>query len=502
MQIYNTLTRKKEEFKPLKQDIVKIYFCGQTVYNFAHIGNLKTYTGHDVIVRALKFLGYPVKTTMNITDIEDKIIRTAQETWESLKDFTQRYTEAFLDDMKKLNIIPADNIQPISQIIPEMVRMINTMLKRGLAYESEGSIYFEVKKFKKYGKLAHLDFEGMKESVRVDNDEYDKDSAADFALWKGWKEEDWENFWDEEFVVSPLLTSPQGRGIEQKMVIKGRPGWHIECSACAMKHFWQQIDVHMWAVDLIFPHHQNEIAQTEACTRKTFSKYWVHQGHLMVDWKKMSKSLNNFYTLQGVVSKSLLYSAIRLNFINCKYRESVDLSFEKLEANITTVNKINETIKNVSRYINSFSLDGKDAWKADRGLAGISREFREDMQWVMQEFIWFLEDDFNMPEALALLFSFQKYVNSGISEKKFSKEEWESIIDMYQQLDEVFGIIDWSVLEEVEEKIPEDILQLFEKRNSAKKEKDFETADTMRDELWKKGWKIIDGREGSRVERV
>ncbi len=493
LKIFNTLSREKEEFKSLKDNIVKVYYCGPTVYNFAHIGNLKTYTGNDVIVRAMKFLWYPVVTTMNITDIEDKIIKTAAENGEKLKDFTQRYTEEFLSDIKKLNIIKADNIEPISNVIPEMVRMINTMLKRGFAYEADGSIYFEVKKFKKYWKLAHLDFDGMKESVRVDNDEYDKESAADFALWKWWKDEDWENFWEEKFMVDG-----------KEKIVKWRPGWHIECSACAMKHFWPQIDIHMWGVDLIFPHHQNEIAQTESCTRKTFSKYWVHHWHLMVDGKKMSKSLWNFYTLRDLeekfidIPKNVLYSAIRLNFINCKYRDSVDLSFDKLEANFTTITRINETIKNVVRNINSPLLGG-DAWKAE---GGISREFREDMQWLMQDFIAKLEDDFNMPEALALLFSFNKYVNAGIAEKKLSKEELESVIDMYEQLDEVFWIIDWSVLEEKEDEIPEEISKLFEQRNIAKSEKNFETADTLRDELLEKGYKIIDSREGSRVEKI
>lgn len=494
MQIYNTLTREREEFKSLKDNAVKIYYCGPTVYNFAHIGNLKTYTGNDIIVRAMKFLWYPVQTTMNITDIDDKTIRDSLATWEDLKSFTQKYTKEFFSDLEKLNIIPADNIEPISNVIPEMVRMINTMLKRGFAYLStDGSIYFKIKKFNKYWKLANLDLGSLKESVRIDNDEYDKDSASDFALWKAYSEEkDWENFWEEEFEID-----------WKSQKVKWRPGWHIECSACAMKHFGPQIDIHMWGVDLIFPHHQNELAQTEACTRKTFSKYWVHHWHLMVDGKKMSKSLWNFYTLRDLeekfsnVTKEILYSAIRLNFINCKYRDSVDLSFDKLEANFTTVKRINETIKNVARNIVPLSFKGEGL-----GVRGISREFREDMQWVMQDFIMCLEDDFNMPEALALLFSFQKYVNSWIDEKKFSVEELESIIDMYQQLDEVFWIIDWSVLKEDEEQIPDNITELFKKRNAAKSQKDFALSDKLRDELLEWGWKIIDSREGSRVERI
>ena len=507
MKIYNTLTKKKEEFKPLKQDKVKIYFCGPTVYNYAHIWNLKTYTWNDIVVRTLKFLGYPVETTMNITDIDDKTIRDSIKSWESLKDFTEKYSKIFFDDLKKLNIQKADNVEAISNIIPEMVRMINTMLRRGFAYIWEdNSIYFKISKFPKYWKLANIDLKGLKESARVDNDEYDKETAWDFVLWKAYNpENDWENFWEEEFECAPF--SIKGSCLKDWGIIKlkWRPGWHIECSACAMKHFWPQIDIHMWGVDLIFPHHQNEIAQTEACTRKTFSKYWVHHWHLMVDWKKMSKSLWNFYTLKDLeekfsnIDKNLLYRAIRLNFINWKYRDSIYFSFDKLEANFNTLKKIDETLKTVSRNIVIFSQPHLSPLLKGEG---ISREFRENMQWLMQDFIASLEDDFNISEALALLYSFNKFVNSGIVKKEFSREELESILDMYEQLDQVFGIMDFSVLEEKQNKIPAEISELFEKRQDAKKNKDFETADKIRDELKEKWYKIIDAREGSRVEMI
>jgi len=517
MKFFNTLTKKKEEFKPLKQDLVKIYFCGPTVYNYAHIWNLKTYTWNDIVVRTLKFLWYNVETTMNITDIDDKTIRDSQKSWENLKDFTQKYTKIFFEDLKKLNIKKADNTEKISNVIPEMVRMINTMLRRWFAYIGEDkSIYFKISKFPKYWKLANIDLKWLKENARINNDEYDKENFWDFVLWKAYNpENDWENFWEEEFELSPTTQpSPlQEEGVKKsplleeraRVRLKWRPGWHIECSACAMKHFWPQIDIHMWGVDLIFPHHQNEIAQTESCTRKTFSKYWIHHWHLMVDWKKMSKSLWNFYTLkdleekflsqslpskEGIITPSILYRAIRLNFINCKYRDSVNFSFEKLETNFEIIKKIDETLKNIQRNIELV----EEKW--------ISREFRENMQGLMQDFIQALEDDFNIPEALALFYSFGKFVNSWISEKKFSKEELNSILDMYKQFNEVFAIMDFSVLEENEKEIPEEILKLFEKRNNAKKEKDFETADKIRDELLEKWYKIIDAREGTRIEKI
>lgn len=235
LHIFNTLTREKERFKPLRQEQVKIYFCGPTVYNYAHIGNLKTSVVEDIVVRAIKFLGYPVKTTMNITDVDDKTIRDSQKAGEKLGDFTQKYTEIFLEDIEKLGIEHPDIVEPVTNLIPEMVRMIQTMLRKGFAYfADDGSIYYDIKKYQKYGNLAHLDMKGMKHSVRIDNDEYEKENVADFVLWKAWKLEDGENYWEEDFEIEGKI-----------MKLKGRPGWHIECSACNMKHFGPQIDIHI-----------------------------------------------------------------------------------------------------------------------------------------------------------------------------------------------------------------------------------------------------------------
>ena len=501
MQIYNTKTRKKEEFKPLHEREVKVYHCGPTVYNYAHIWNLKTYVWNDMIVRVLRFLGYNVKTLMNITDIDDKTIRDSQKSWEDLKSFTEKYTSYFLSDIKKLKIIPADIIAPISNVIPEMIRMINTLLRRGLAYLSEDwSIYYNIKKFKKYWKLAHLDMSWMKESIRINNDEYDKENASDFALWKAYSKEDWDNFWEWEFEL------PEGKWIVK---IKWRPGWHIECSACNMKYHGTQIDIHTGWIDNLFPHHQNEVAQTEGCTRKEFSKYWMHHGHLTVNGKKMSKSLWNFYTLidleekfsphpnplpkgEGIntVSRSVLYRWIRLNLINWKYTSSIDLSFSKLESMFSTINNIDETIKLVDREIT--------IWKEN--ISWISRDFREYMQDTIQEYTQYLEDDFNIPEALVVVFSFIKFVNIWVRDKTFSLSELRSIMDMFKTFEEVLWIFDFSILEDNNE-IPDNILSKFEERNKAKKEKDFEKADKIRDELLSEWYRIIDDRNGSRVEK-
>lgn len=486
MELYNTKTRKIEKFKPLQDKELKIYYCGPTVYNYAHIWNLRTFIFEDIVVKTLKFIGYNVKTTMNITDVDDKTIRESIIAKEKLKDFTEKYTKIFMEDLEKLWIDKADNIVPVTTLIPEMVRMINTMLKRKNAYLSDdGSIYFNIKSFRKYWRLANLDIKWLKQWARVDNDEYEKEVASDFVLWKTWKETDWENFWEEEFEVDG-----------KKAILKWRPGWHIECSACCMKYFGPQIDIHMWGIDLIFPHHQNEIAQTESCTRKEFSRYWLHSGHLMVDWKKMAKSANNFYSLSDIenklpeINKSVLFRAIRLWFMNAKYSSQIDFSFSKLEANINTINSIDETIKTISREIKSW--EKKNKW--------ISRDFREFMQEIMQEYVNNLEDDFNIPDALAVFHSFLKFINTGIREQELSLEEITSANDMLNTLNQVLWIVDFKILE-VNEIIPNSITKKLEERNNAKKLKDFETADKLRDELLSLWYKIVDERDWSRLEK-
>ena len=487
MKFYNTKTRKIENFKPLSSREVKVYYCGPTVYNYAHIWNLRTFIFEDIVVKTLRFLGYNVKTTMNITDVDDKTIRDSMSEWVDLKTFTEKYTKAFLNDIKKLWVIKADNIVPVTTLIPEMVRMIQTMLNRKSAYLwDDWSIYFDVKSFKKYWKLANLDMSWLKDWVRIDNDEYDKESASDFVLWKSYKESDWDNFWNEKFIID-----------WKEIILKWRPGWHIECSACNMKYFGQQIDIHMWWVDLIFPHHQNEIAQTESCTRKEFSRYWLHSWHLMVDGKKMSKSEWNFYTLSDIedkyknVAKSVLYRAIRLSFINAKYSSSIDFSFDKLEANINAINYIDETLKLVDREIKL----------GEKEIKWISRNFRDYMQEVMQEYIYQLEDDFNIPEAMTVYHDLAKFTNTNIRNNELSHEEIISIKDMFGTMNQVLWIFDFDILEKKEE-IPYDIFKKLEERNNAKKDKNFDLADKLRNELLKQWYKIIDSRDWSRVEKI
>lgn len=485
MKIFNTKWRELQEFKPLSSREVKVYSCWPTVYNYAHIWNLRAYVFEDVVVRTLKFLWHNVNYVMNITDVEDKTIRASIEAWEDLKSYTEKYTKYFLEDLEKLHILLPDSVVPITSVIPEMVRMINTMLKRKNAYLwDDGSIYFDIKTFKSYWKFANLDMWNLKDWARVNSDEYDKDSASDFVLWKAWKESDKDNFWEEEFEVD-----------WKKVLLKWRPGWHIECSACNMKYFGQQIDIHMWWIDLIFPHHQNEIAQTEACTRKEFSKYWLHSGHLMVDWKKMAKSAGNFYTLKDLeeryknIKPSVLYRAIRLSYMNAKYSSELDFTFEKVDSNISVINSIDETLKLIDREA-----------KRTENLRMVSREFSDSMQEYIYEYIEALEDNFNTPEAIAVFHDFLAFVNKSIREESFSLWELSSILDMFRTFNTVLAIVDFDILGDID--IPENIQKMFEERNNAKREKDFEKADKIRDELLKEWYKIIDDRSGSYLERM
>lgn len=504
MKLTNTLTRQKEVFKPLKEEKVKVYFCGPTPYNYSHIGNLRTYIYEDIIIKTLRFLGFKIESTMNITDIDDKTIRDSIKTGVSLFELTTKYTEIFFEDLEKLWIQKADNVSPISELIDEMVLIINGLLAKWYAYlADDGSIYYSISKFNNYWKLAHLDLKWMKQSVRINNDEYEKEEVADFVLWKAYDEtRDWPNKWkgEFEFELDEKNISPKNKNNEDsktenqkpKTIIWWRPGWHIECSACNLKFFWPQIDLHMWAVDNIFPHHQNEIAQTEAYTGKTFSKYWLHTGHLLVDNKKMSKSLGNFYTLRDLeettgncFSEDKLYRWYRLMVMQSKYADSFNFSFDKLKQAVDTLKNFDEVLKRIKYY------------------KGVDSKFKKDvsqnMQFFMQNFITYLEDDFDLPNALTVVFDLVRYTNSWIDDNYFSQGEIKAVIDLFKSFDQVLTIFDWKILDS-ENNIPEEISQLLEKRTVAKKEKNFDLADSIRQKIESKWYKIVDDKEGSRIE--
>lgn len=500
MQIYNTLTREKERFKPKRLDNVKIYSCGPTVYNYAHIWNFRYFIFSDYVIKTIKFVWwFKVNSLMNLTDIDDKTIRDSIKAWETLKDFTKKYSDIFLEDLEKLWIEKADNVVPISEAIEDMVIMINTLLKKWYAYLWEDkSVYFDISKFKNYWKLANLDFSWMKSSVRIDNDEYDKENASDFALWKSYKDEDKDNFWEETFVLESW----------EEVVLKGRPGWHIECSALNSKYFGAEIDIHMWGEDLVFPHHQNEIAQSEACHWKQYARYWIHSGHLMVDWKKMSKSAWNFYTMADIEEKykdedkDILYRALRFLFVNWKYSQQIDFTFDKLDSCIKTVKNVDETCFRLANYLETakdeIDVTIQKAWNLK--VKWIRRDFRELQQDFIGEFYIYLEDDFNTPQAFSVFFEYLKVINKEIDGGILNLQEAKSMKDMVLTMNYVLWII-WKDSFEINE-IPEEINKKAEDRLLAKKDKNYELADEIREEVLSLGYEIIDKKDDFIVKKV
>ena len=328
MRVYNTLNKKVENFKSLKEGLVTIYTCGPTVYNYVHIGNLRTFIFYDIVKRAFKLNDYKVKHVMNITDVDDKTIKGAMESRVSLKEYTELYTKYFMEDLEKLNIDMDTKFTKATDNIDEMQKIIAKLLKEGYAYEAEDGIYFKVSNFKDYGKLSGMHVDGN--YSRIKNDEYDKENASDFALWKYWDENDGEVYWE-------------GR------LKKGRPGWHIECSAMSMKYLGKTIDIHCGAVDLVFPHHENEIAQSESYSKQKFVDYWVHGEHLLVNGQKMSKSLNNFYTLRDLEKQGFNPLSFRLMVIDSHYRNKLDFNFENLKKYEKMLAKIDLSIKALNK---------------------------------------------------------------------------------------------------------------------------------------------------------
>ncbi|MEK6808976.1 MAG: cysteine--tRNA ligase, partial [Nanoarchaeota archaeon] len=334
LRLFNTRTRKIGVFKSIKDKEVNIYTCGPTVYDYAHIGNLRAYICADILKRYLKYKGYNVKHVMNITDVDDKTIKGSQQQGISLKKYTQNFSNMFFEDIKILNLDLPDIFPKATEHIPEMIMLIKKLLKKGFAYKGEdGSIYYDISKFKNYGKLAQLDMDGLKEGARIRHDEYSKDSPKDFCLWKACDKDDGDVFWKTELG-------------------KGRPGWHIECSAMNMKYLGEEFDIHTGGVDLIFPHHENEIAQSVGATGKEFVHYWFHNEHLLVNGKKMSKSLGNFYTLRDLLNKGYNPIGIRYLLLSTHYRQQLNFTEESLQGAENSVQRINDFIlklRNVSK---------------------------------------------------------------------------------------------------------------------------------------------------------
>ncbi len=465
--IFNTLTRRLEPFIPggvPKEKIedyppVTIYSCGPTVYSYAHIGNFRTFVFNDFLRRYLKFRGFTVNHAMNITDVDDKTIAGALKDAITLREYTDKYTNIFFEDLKTLNIEPVEHYPRATESIDAMIDIIAHLDKKGLIYEKDGSIYFSIAKFHRYGRLSNVINMDIKAGARYDADEYTKEDIRDFALWKAPKDN--EPYWD----------TPFG---------KGRPGWHIECSAMVRTIFGTTIDIHTGGVDLIFPHHENEIAQSEAAYDEPFVRYWVHVEHLLVEGSKMSKSLGNFYTLRDLLLKGYSPRAIRYLLLTAHYRKQLNFTFDGLNQAAQALLRID----NLVARLNDIKQDASPNQKVIDQCNAFLTSFTETV-----------DDDLNIAGGIGIFFDFIHDINTMIDSNSISKTDAEYVISVLKKVDTVFGFI---FFPEAVNLNKEEIEALIEERNKARKEKNFAKADAIRDELLQKGIILQDTKEGTR----
>jgi cysteinyl-tRNA synthetase len=459
IRFFNSLAREKEKFIPLEKGKVKMYTCGLTVYDYGHIGNYRAFIFEDLLRRWLEYRGFKVTQVMNLTDVDDKAIKASRKNGVPLKEYTERYTRAFFEDVATLNIEKAEFYPKATGHVPEMVALITKLMEKGYAYKGEdGSIYYDISKFKDYGKLANIKVENLKLGARVKVDEYAKEQAQDFALWKAWSEEDGDTFWE----------TPFG---------KGRPGWHIECSAMSMKYLGETLDIHCGGVDNLFPHHENEIAQSEAATGKKFVNYWLHNEHLLIEGRRMAKSLGNYYTVRDLTAKGYDPKAIRYLLLATHYRQQVNFTFEGLEAARNTLDRLTNFVHRL------LDADGKGSGDQLKQLTvRVQNGFEEAM-----------DDDLNISVALAALFDFIRDVNNLIDGNMLSREEAKEVYDIMLEFEKVLGVIGEI---KKEEKLPKEAEELILKREEARRAKDWKTADEIRQRLKAMGILIEDTSQG------
>lgn len=467
MHLYNSLTREKELFKPIKDKEVKIYTCGPTIYHYVHIGNLRTFTFEDLLCRSLTYFGYHVTQVMNLTDVDDKTIRGALAEKVSLPTFTKKYKDAFFEDLIALHIKPAAHYPAATDYIPEMIEMIDKLLEKGMAYRgADGSVYYPIEKFPKYGCLSHFKLDELQtaSSNRVNSDEYEKDHAADFVLWKALDPmRDGDIYWE----------SPYG---------KGRPGWHLECSAMAMKLLGETIDIHMGGVDNMFPHHENEIAQSEACSGKKFVNTWMHAEHLIVEGKKMSKSMGNFYTLRDLMEKGYTGIEVRYMLLQTHYKTQLNFTFIGLEAIKVSLARLQDFIYRLKNH-----QKGNSSGEVQKHLAHAEAEFAKG-----------LSDDLNISHSLASLFDLVREINALIDQKKSSQEDAKHVLNTLEKFNQVLALLDFS---EKEPEISTEVQQLFEDRQAARQAKNWALADTLRLKIADSGYIIEDSPQGARLKK-
>jgi len=456
----NTFTRQKEEFNPIEPGKVRMYTCGPTVYKQAHVGNFRAYMFEDLLRRYLKYKGFQVTQVMNLTDVDDKTIRDSNAQGIPLKEFTAPMIKEFFEDIDSLGIERAEMYPAATEHIAEMVGLVKTLHDKGHAYEVDGNYYFKISSFPDYGKLANLDMEGLKAGARIAADEYEKDSVSDFALWKAWDEADGDVYWETE-------------------IGKGRPGWHIECSAMSMKYLGKHFDIHTGGVDNMFPHHENEIAQSEAATGEKFVNYWMHCGYLISEGKKMSKSLGNFYTLRDILGRGYSGVAVRYMLISTHYRQQLDFTIDGLEAARNSLERYNDFINNLADY------PGGESGGEASGLIQKARKGFEES----------LDDDLNISGALGAVFDFIRDINRLKAENKLSASERDEVLATIRRFDTVLNFTFET------EDIDEEIEGLIAQRTEAKKNKDFARADKIRDDLLARGIILEDTPQGVRWKR-
>ncbi len=469
LNLFNTESRTKETVISAGSDNkIYMYTCGPTVYNYAHIGNFRTYVFEDLLRRTLKFFGFNVVQAMNLTDVDDKTIKGAIENQLTLSAFTKPYIDAFFEDLATLNIEKVEHYPAATDYIPEMIAIIQKLLKEGIAYEGEGgSIYYAISKFPSYGRLSHLHLNELKTgaSNRVAADEYDKESVADFVLWKIYDPlRDGDIYWE----------SPFG---------KGRPGWHIECSAMAMKLLGQTIDIHVGGVDNMFPHHENEIAQSEAYSCRQFARLWLHAEHLLVDHKKMSKSLGNFYTLRDLLKRGYTGAEVRYLLLQTHYRTQLNFTLQGLDASRATLERFKSFIMRL------FGIEDLNVYEETAPL----------IEKAKNNFKSALADDLNISPALAALFDLIREVNILCDEKKIGKEEALAVLHFLEECDHVLGVLP---LKEEAIVIPQPLIDALERRENARKDKNWKEADACRDLIQAGGYVIEDTPNGSRLKKI
>jgi cysteinyl-tRNA synthetase len=470
IRFHNTLSNRLEALAPLHSGEVRIYTCGPTVYDFAHIGNFRTFVFQDILRRFLLSRGLRVMQVMNLTDVDDRIIQKAAEAGVSIREYTEKYIEAFLADMAALNLQAPEEIVRATDHVEDMVDLIERLKKKGLTYESEGSIYYRIAKFPEYGKLSKIDVGGMKAGARVDNDRYEKDDARDFALWKAPKPG--EHFWETR--IGP-----------------GRPGWHIECSAMAMKYLGETLDIHTGGVDLTFPHHENEIAQSEAATGHPFARMWMHAEHLIIEGEKMSKSLGNFFTLRDLFMKGQKPSTIRYLLLSVPYRRQLNFTGDSLKQAEASVERLRNFVTRL---------------KTEGFAAGSNAKIEKLADQAEEDFDAGLADDLNTAFSLAAIFDLVREVNTAMDRGEFRQQDAPRIVAAMEKFDAILAVLNDDDADKLAKVgfVPEKprmnaeaVEALIEQRNVAKKRRDFKKSDEIRQQLADSGIILEDSKDGS-----